>query len=344
MQLNLKNIDKSFGDLKVLKNIQMDINEGTFVSLLGASGSGKTTLLRLIAGLEQPDKGLIQFGERVFYDSDNKTNMSPGERNLGMVFQDFALWPHMNVFENVAYPLKVRGDTKNLENRIDKVLDDVQLKSHKDRPIQQLSGGQQQRVSLARALISETQLILMDEPLSALDAALREQMRVLIKRLVKEYNMTTVFVTHDQYEAMTISDKIALMSNGQIIQYDTPENLFYKPTDVRVAKFIGQGTHLVGTIQDDQFILQDKQVLYGDFRGLAGRYEWIVRPENIEINDSGKNSAIIQTGSFTGEKYEYATSLAGHIISFYSNKKLNEETKVNLRFNITKNNLFKMEE
>lgn len=260
--LEIHNLKKSFGNQNVIRNVNLEVGSGEFISLLGASGSGKTTLLRLIAGLEQPDSGTIENDEQLYYSNEDTTQMlAPSKRNIGMVFQDFALWPHMSVFENVAYPLRVKKDTKNLKQRVREVLQEVRLEGYEKRKIHELSGGQQQRVSLARAIISRCDLVLMDEPLSALDAGLREDMRLLIQRLVKQYGMTAIFVTHDQYEAMTMSDRIAVMQEGRIEQCDTPENLYAKPQSEAVARFIGKGAFVKGTLKENRFIIQKENAL-----------------------------------------------------------------------------------
>jgi len=260
--LEIHNLKKSFGNQNVIRNVNLEVGSGEFISLLGASGSGKTTLLRLIAGLEQPDSGTIENDEQLYYSNEGTTQMlAPSKRNIGMVFQDFALWPHMSVFENIAYPLRVKKDTKNLKQRVREVLQEVRLEGYEKRKIHELSGGQQQRVSLARAIISRCDLVLMDEPLSALDAGLREDMRLLIQRLVKQYGMTAIFVTHDQYEAMTMSDRIAVMQEGRIEQCDTPENLYAKPQSEAVARFIGKGAFVKGTLKENRFIIQKENVI-----------------------------------------------------------------------------------
>lgn len=260
--LEIHNLKKSFGNQNVIRNVNLEVGSGEFISLLGASGSGKTTLLRLIAGLEQPDSGTIENDEQLYYSNEGTTQMlAPSKRNIGMVFQDFALWPHMSVFENIAYPLRVKKDTKNLKQRVREVLQEVRLEGYEKRKIHELSGGQQQRVSLARAIISRCDLVLMDEPLSALDAGLREDMRLLIQRLVKQYGMTAIFVTHDQYEAMTMSDRIAVMQEGPIEQCDTPENLYAKPQSEAVARFIGKGAFVKGTLKENRFIIQKENVI-----------------------------------------------------------------------------------
>ncbi len=239
MDIQLRNITKSFGRKKVIEGLSMDISSGSFTTLLGPSGCGKTTLLRMIAGLETPDIGEIFLGGRCVFSADKKLNIPPEKRGLGFVFQDFALWPHMRVRDNVAFALKACRMTENLDKKVKEALHAVQLDDYADRYPSELSGGQQQRVSFARAIIMEPECILFDEPLSALDAMLREEMRGELKALVSERGITSVFVTHDQSEAMSMSDRIAVLNHGEIEQYDTPENIYRKPATSFSARFIG---------------------------------------------------------------------------------------------------------
>lgn len=345
MVLELQNIKKSFGSKTVIHDIDLTIESGKFVSLLGASGCGKTTLLRLIAGLETPDSGSIVHNHCTYYDSRQHTYVPPAQRDLGMVFQDFALWPHMSVFQNVAYPLKVKKDTKNLKTRVMQALKEVHLEEHYDKAIHQLSGGQQQRVSLARAIISQSQLILMDEPLSALDASLREDMQILIQKLIKTYHMTAIFVTHDQYEAMSMSDDVAVMSNGQIVQYGTPEELYHRPKNKEVATFIGKGTYLEGIVHNQVLSTNEGFQLNHSIQAQEGKYGVLIRPEHVHIQEhdhSEATPATIQTVSFTGERYQYTATSNGVDIMFYDSKYFQENETIHLTFDIPENYFIKM--
>ena len=244
MEIKLKNLTKRFGSKTVIWPTDLDIQSGSFTTLLGPSGCGKTTLLRMIAGLEAPDSGEIFFDDRCVFSAGKKTNVPPEKRGLGFVFQDFALWPHMTVFENAAFGLRASKQTDRLEERVRAALHAVQLDDFAQRYPHQLSGGQQQRVAFARAIVIEPECILFDEPLSALDAILREEMRAELKELVSRLGITAVFVTHDQIEAMSMSDRIAVLSQGVVQQYDTPENIYSTPKTEFVARFVGSSNWL----------------------------------------------------------------------------------------------------
>lgn len=239
MDIRLEGIRKSFGSKVVIQETSIAIESGSFTTLLGPSGCGKTTLLRMISGLESPDTGEIYFGERCVFSAKKKINVPPEKRGLGFVFQDFALWPHMTVFENVAFGLRTAKRTENLKEKVMAALHAVQLDDFADRYPHQLSGGQQQRVAFARAIVIEPECILFDEPMSALDALLRQEMRTELKELIARLGITAVFVTHDQTEAMSMSDKIAVLSRGVVEQYDTPEVIYNAPKTEFVARFVG---------------------------------------------------------------------------------------------------------
>lgn len=236
----MQDILKTFGDVRAVDDVTIQIEEGSFTTLLGPSGCGKTTLLRCLSGLEEPDRGLIQIGDKVVYSSQKGINEAPKDRGVGLVFQSYALWPHMTVFENVAYGLKVRKAPKEeIEHKVNNILKSVELDNLGYRYPNELSGGQQQRVSMARMLIMEPQLLLMDEPLSNLDAKLRMNMQMELKRIHKDTGITIVYVTHDQTEAMTMSTHIAVFNQGKIEQYDPPRKVYNKSANLFVADFIG---------------------------------------------------------------------------------------------------------
>lgn len=263
MEIRVRNIRKSFGEKTVIGNLSLDITSGSFTTLLGPSGCGKTTLLRMIAGLETPDSGEIYLGDRCVFSSVKNISIPPEERGIGFVFQDFALWPHMRVRDNVAFGLKARKVCECVDERVKEALHAVQLDDYINRYPSELSGGQQQRVSFARAIVTEPECILFDEPLSALDALLREEMRAELKSLVSERGITSVFVTHDQTEAMSMSDMIAVMNGGFIEQYDTPENIYSNPKTVFTAHFVGVSDWL-----DDSRMFRPENAVLSDDEGM----------------------------------------------------------------------------
>jgi iron(III) transport system ATP-binding protein len=237
--------------VKAAQDVSFEVPEGELFTLLGPSGCGKTTTLRSIAGLERPTAGEIAVDGRTVFSSANGIFVAPNRRNFGMVFQSYAIWPHMNVFKNVAFPLevrKVKPSRKEIEQKVMRVLAAVQLEELADRDATKLSGGQQQRLALARALVMEPQLLLLDEPLSNLDAKLREKMRFELKRMQRDFGLTTVYVTHDQSEALALSHEIAVMSEGRIVQIGSPREIYEKPRNKFVADFVGSTNFLAGTV------------------------------------------------------------------------------------------------
>ena len=244
MEIRLNQITKSFDKRQVIQPTTLTIENGSFTTLLGPSGCGKTTLLRMIAGLETPDDGEIWLDDTCVFSKMRNINLPPEKRKLGFVFQDFALWPHMTVFENVAFGLRARKDTENLQSRVRDALRTVHLENFEKRYPHQLSGGQQQRVAFARAIAVRPGCILFDEPLSALDAQLREEMRHELTDLTSALGMTSVFVTHDQAEAMSMSDRIAVLNSGCVEQYAAPETVYREPTTEFVARFVGKSNWL----------------------------------------------------------------------------------------------------
>jgi putative spermidine/putrescine transport system ATP-binding protein len=261
--IELEDVSRAFGTVVALDHVSLGILPGEFFALLGPSGSGKTTCLRLIAGFDSPDSG------RILLDGDEVTDVPPYDRNLNTVFQDYALFPHMTVAENVAYGLRVRGVAKaEQRRRAAGMLDLVQLGSYGDRRPAQLSGGQRQRVALARALINQPKVLLLDEPLGALDLKLREEMQVELKSLQQRLGITFVFVTHDQGEALSMADRVAVFSQGRIEQLDTPRGLYTRPRTAFVASFVGSANVVAGPLAER----------------LTGRREpFAIRPELIDV-------------------------------------------------------------
>ena len=237
--VEFKKIKKSYGSVEVVKGFDLKVEDGEFVSFLGPSGCGKTTCLRIISGLEENSSGVLSIGQEVVSDPINKVFISPEKRNVGMVFQSYAVWPHMSVFDNVGYPLKIQKvSSDEIKKRVDSILDVVELTGLGERMPNQLSGGQQQRVALARGLVARPRVLLLDEPLSNLDAKLRDKMRVDIKLIQQKLNFTCVYVTHDQLEAFSMSDRILIMNNGVIQQIGSPEEIRKSPANEFVRDFI----------------------------------------------------------------------------------------------------------
>ncbi len=247
--ITIDHVTKQFGDTVVLKEFTDEFKEGEFITLLGPSGCGKTTMLRMIAGFEKPSSGEIRIdGDLV---SSRDVLVPPEERGIGMVFQSYAVWPHMNVFDNVAYPLKIRKRPKEeIREKVERILEIVHLSRFAQRMPSELSGGQQQRVALGRALVAEPRVLLLDEPLSNLDAVLRERMRFEIKEIQKKLGINVVYVTHDQSEAMTMSDRVFVINSGIIQQVDSPVNIYRKPKNQFVADFVGKVNFLKGVSAD----------------------------------------------------------------------------------------------
>ncbi len=238
-KIKIENLTKRWGNVEAIKNMNLTIEEGDFITLLGPSGCGKTTTLRSIAGLEEPSGGRIYLDGKLVFSKEEEISIPPSRRNLGLVFQSYALWPHMTVFENIAFGLKIKKLPKNeIERMVLKTLSDMKLEGYENRYPQELSGGQQQRIAIARMIINRPDIYLMDEPLSNLDAKLRVDMRAELKELHQKSGATTVYVTHDQVEAMTMSTKICIMRDGRMHQVGSPEEVYRKPVDLFVADFI----------------------------------------------------------------------------------------------------------
>ncbi len=296
VEIRLENLRKTFGDIVATDRVNMTLKEGELSTLLGPSGCGKTTLLRLVAGFYVPDSG------RIFFDDREVTHDPPHKRNTGMVFQNYALWPHLTVFDNVAYGLKIKRvqglkyTKPAIAKRVIAALELVRLGGLGGRHIHQLSGGQQQRVALARALVIEPDVLLLDEPLSNLDAKLRVEMREEIIRIQKEMSITTIYVTHDQVEALSISDRVAVMDVGYVQQFDTPRNIYADPQTIFVADFIGRCTFVQGKIDViGEFIkvqLPDGQFLSGfstidNYPFEIGEdVKCAIRPENLMLKST----------------------------------------------------------
>lgn len=278
LPIGIHGIEKRFGVLSILSDLSLDVAAGEFLTLLGPSGSGKTTLLMILAGFVRANAGSIKVG------GEEIITMPPHKRNIGMVFQNYALFPHMNVFHNIAFPLKQRRvSAAETAERVERALDLVQLKGLGERRVDQLSGGQRQRVALARAIVFEPRIVLMDEPLSALDKGLREHMQIELRNLHRRLGMTTVYVTHDQREAITMSDRIAVMNAGRIEQIDQPEALYARPRTKFVAGFIGESNFIPVECRNGSVWHEDRKLRMNGAAPSAGRHLMVVRPEKLRL-------------------------------------------------------------
>src|SRR5262245_10715016 len=279
LPISIRDVTKTYGRTAALDNVSLEIASGEFITLLGPSGSGKTTLLMVLAGFIRPNSGEIRFGDR------EVTLVPPHKREIGMVFQNYALFPHMTVAGNLAYPLKLRGVVgAELEERVARALDMVQLVGFGGRQVDQLSGGQRQRVALARAIIFEPRILLMDEPLSALDKKLREQMQIEVRHLHQRLGMTTVYVTHDQREALTMSDRIAVINQGRFRQIDKPQDLYERPNDRFIAEFIGESHFLPVEVRGGTAYLAERALRLAEPpRHPAAAQFLVLRPEKLKV-------------------------------------------------------------
>ncbi|MBI9096574.1 MAG: ABC transporter ATP-binding protein [Sphaerochaeta sp.] len=247
--LHIRNVSKSYGAVKAVDNLSLDLREGELLAILGSSGSGKSTLLSCIAGIEKPEEGEITLNGRCLFSSERNIQVSPEHRKIGFVFQNYALWPHMTVFENVEYPLKMaKIASRERKEIVQNNLNLVELYAKGDRYPHELSGGEQQRVALSRALVMEPDLLLLDEPLSNLDARLRETMQLEIRKIQQKLNLSVIHVTHDQAEAIAMGDRIAVMHQGEVIQRGTPQEIYENPKTRFVANFVGTNTIMTGTL------------------------------------------------------------------------------------------------
>jgi iron(III) transport system ATP-binding protein len=326
--LTIAGLSKAFGDVRVVADLNLQVAEGEMLVLVGPSGCGKTTTLRCIAGLESPSAGHIRIGSRVVTAVGEGVNVPPERREIGMVFQSYAVWPHMTVFNNVAYPLRAGGvPRKEIPDRVMRALKLVQLDAFAERYSSQISGGQQQRVALARSLVAEPKLLLFDEPLSNLDASLRVTMRIEIRELQKRLGFTAVYVTHDQIEAMAIADRIAVMDHGIIRQIGSPRDIYDRPANVFVAGFMGTTNLLGGTISrvsgGETIVRTANDIdirVAGTNGAAAGRAVHVsVRPEAATLTSqppAGSSHNVwpgkVTFATFLGDAIAYRLDVGGH--------------------------------
>lgn len=327
--INIVNLNKSFDGKQILKNINLKIEDGEFFSIIGPSGCGKTTLLRMIAGFISPDSGAIYLGDK------DIVNLEPNFRNVNTIFQKYALFPHLDVYENVAFPLRLKNiDKDTIDKEVLKYLDLVDLKEHIHKKPSQLSGGQQQRVSIARALINKPGVLLLDEPLSALDAKLRQNLLVELDLIHDEVGITFIFITHDQQEALSISDRIAVMNKGEILQVGTPAEVYESPANPFVADFLGENNFFSGEVIEiideelakinveeigEIIIEQDRKVEIGDWVNVS------LRPEKIRLTKNKIQNKKKSVNSLKVYVDEYIYS--GFLSKYFVHSTLNEKLK-----------------
>ena len=276
LNISIKNVTKKYDEFYALKDISLDITSGEFMTLLGPSGSGKTTLLMVLAGFTNPDYGSVKFG------NEEVILKPPHLRGIGMVFQNYALFPHMTVEQNVGYPQKLRGVSKSETSKtVEEALETVKLEGLGHRRVDELSGGQRQRVALARAIVFKPKILLMDEPLSALDKKLREEMQIELRQLHDTLNMTTVYVTHDQKEALTMSDRITVINGGELMQLGTPNEIYEHPKNGFIADFIGESTLLPVKIKNSKALIGKAEIKVAQPSNKDGDFLLVVRPEKV---------------------------------------------------------------
>ncbi len=322
--LQIVHVEKSFEATQVLHDVSLDVRQGELFTLLGPSGCGKTTLLRILAGLERPDAGRIALEGRVWADGDG-TFVKPQDRNVGLVFQSYAIWPHLSVFDQVAYPLRTRKlPRREIAPRVMAALEAVGMESYAHRSAQQLSGGQQQRVAMARAIVAEPRLLLLDEPFSNLDVALRDQLRFQLRELRKRLDITIILVTHDQADAFTLSDRIAVLRRGRVEQVGTPEEIYDRPATEYVRSFIGRSSRLTGRWAGGNTVaLGDGAYLpvasvNGTHFARGDTVALIIRPQDVRLVAGEERPCCrpalpgrVIDRLFVGDRYECLVELAG---------------------------------
>lgn len=344
--LQLNNISLSYGAHKVIEDVDLHLNEGEIGCLLGSSGCGKTTLLRSIAGFEKPDKGQISLRNQTI--NNRQINTPPEQRNIGMVFQDFALFPHLSIKKNIAFGL-LKQSKSAVNQRVSELLELIGLTDIAHKFPHQLSGGQQQRVALARALAPKPDLLLLDEPFSSLDVTLREQLATEVRKIIKHEGISAILVTHDQQEAFAMADKVGLLHLGQMIQWDTPYNLYHKPESRYAANFIGQGVMLSGKVLKINTIETELGIIHGTLPAGCTEntpVEILIRPDDIVHNDNSQYQLEITDKIFRGAEFLYTLKIneTSHILCItpsHHNHALNSLLGITL--DITHSVIFKKE-
>jgi iron(III) transport system ATP-binding protein len=306
VNIEIRNATKRYGEVTVIENLSLLVEKGELFTLLGPSGCGKTTLLRMIAGFNTIEGGTFHFDELCIND------LSPSKRNIGMVFQNYAIFPHLSVFDNVAFGLKNRKLPKTeIKDRTDEILNTMQISSFAKRMPENLSGGQQQRVALARAIVINPNVLLMDEPLSNLDAKLRIEMRSAIRNIQRKFGITTVYVTHDQEEAMSISDRIAVMKDGVIQQIGEPQFIYLRPSNVFVATFIGRTNLVKGQLKDGVIVIGNHEIKLSNKTNAKQDIIVSIRPEEFEVSESGNIKGRVIDSVFLGLHTHYRVEIDG---------------------------------
>ena len=317
--IELENVTKSFGDNVILKDFDFKVKKDEFLTILGPSGCGKTTILRLIGGFEEPDEG------KILFNGEDITNKEPYERKINTVFQKYALFPHMNVYNNIAFGLNIKKmDKKIIKEKVREVLKLVNLVGFENREIESLSGGQQQRIAIARALVNEPEVLLLDEPLGALDLKLRQAMQIELKRIQKSVGITFIYVTHDQEEALSMSDTVVVLNNGEIQQMDSPLNIYNEPKNAFVADFIGESNIIKAKMLSDfkvRFLDYDFPCVDKGFKDMED-VEVVVRPEDVLLVDENYQiEGTVTSLVFKGVHYEMTVDVDGYSMLVQSTEK-----------------------
>ena len=317
--IELENVTKSFGDNVILKDFDFKVKKDEFLTILGPSGCGKTTILRLIGGFEEPDGG------KILFNGEDITNKEPYERKINTVFQKYALFPHMNVYNNIAFGLNIKKmDKKIIKEKVKEVLKLVNLVGFENREIESLSGGQQQRIAIARALVNEPEVLLLDEPLGALDLKLRQAMQIELKRIQKSVGITFIYVTHDQEEALSMSDTVVVLNNGEIQQMDSPLNIYNEPKNAFVADFIGESNIIKAKMLSDfkvRFLDYDFPCVDKGFKDMED-VEVVVRPEDVLLVDENYQiEGTVTSLVFKGVHYEMTVDVDGYSMLVQSTEK-----------------------
>ena len=317
--IELENVTKSFGDNVILKDFDFKVKKDEFLTILGPSGCGKTTILRLIGGFEEPDEG------KILFNGEDITNKEPYERKINTVFQKYALFPHMNVYNNIAFGLNIKKmDKKIIKEKVKEVLKLVNLVGFENREIESLSGGQQQRIAIARALVNEPEVLLLDEPLGALDLKLRQAMQIELKRIQKSVGITFIYVTHDQEEALSMSDTVVILNNGEIQQMDSPLNIYNEPKNAFVADFIGESNIIKAKMLSDfkvRFLDYDFPCVDKGFKDMED-VEVVVRPEDVLLVDENYQiEGTVTSLVFKGVHYEMTVDVDGYSMLVQSTEK-----------------------